>query len=275
MKRTLILVAAIALVLTGMAATAQASDLPSHEGHYYELVADPGIAWPDAAMAAEAKSAGCPSHLATVTSAHESGFLYGTFGEDYNGLWLGGFQDAGVVPPDAGWQWVTGEPWSFTEWAVGEPNDAYGPASEQHLLGWVDGAWNDEYNLENVTGYLVEYEDCEVAIDVQPGRFRNVVNTNAPGRIPVAIFGSDVFDVAAIDATSLLFEGAPVAHDMADPGMYATHLFDADGDGYTDLVVHFAPKHTSLVPGDTTACLVGVTVHGPAVTGCDTLYMVK
>ena len=56
---------------------------------------------------------------------------------------------------------MTGESWDYTNWATGEPNDAYGPGSEQHLLGWDGGwTWNDEGNLNSVTGYVVEYDDC-------------------------------------------------------------------------------------------------------------------
>ncbi len=43
---------------------------------------------------------------------------------ELQGMWYGGFQPPGVTPPNSGWEWVTGEPWDYTNWAPGEPNDA-------------------------------------------------------------------------------------------------------------------------------------------------------
>lgn len=43
-----------------------------------------------------------------------------------------------------GWQWVTGKPWSYSNWSVDEPNGAYGPASELDLsLGFYGPFGND------------------------------------------------------------------------------------------------------------------------------------
>ena len=44
----------------------------------------------------------------------------------YDRYWLGGFQDTndpGYYEPDGAWKWVTGEPWSYANWKLGEPND--------------------------------------------------------------------------------------------------------------------------------------------------------
>ena len=43
--------------------------------------------------------------------------------------WLGGFQDLtspNYSEPSGGWTWVTGEPWSYTNWFPGEPNNTGG-----------------------------------------------------------------------------------------------------------------------------------------------------
>ncbi len=131
------------------------------EDNSYELVWADGISWVDANAAANAATGGCPSHLVTITSPAEQAALYDLFGADLQGKWYGGFQPAGEPDPFANWQWVTGENWFYTNWADGEPNDAYGAGSEQHLLGWELGwTWNDEGSLGNVTGYVVEHENC-------------------------------------------------------------------------------------------------------------------
>jgi hypothetical protein len=105
---------------------------------------------------------GCTeAHLVTITSQEEQDALYSFFDGALQGKWYGGYQNPGEINPSAGWNWVTSEPWNYTNWADGEPNDAYGPGTEPHLIGWADGwAWNDEGNVNNVTGYVIEYDGC-------------------------------------------------------------------------------------------------------------------
>jgi len=97
-------------------------------------------------------------YLATITSAEENAFVYGLasanpsfwrlmlWGGDYAlGPWLGGVQPPGSTEPAGGWQWVTGEAWSYTDWqpATGEPNNQ-GDEDRLHLyrINGVIG-WND------------------------------------------------------------------------------------------------------------------------------------
>ena len=138
--------------------------LPFFDGSYYQLAEAPNILWDDANAIANAMTllrCGSP-HLVTITSQEEQDALYGFFGADLGGKWYGGFQDTGVTIPDQDWNWVTGEPWGYTNWGFGEPNDVNGPGSESHLAGfWSDPlTWNDEGNLYYVSGYVVEYDDC-------------------------------------------------------------------------------------------------------------------
>ena len=79
------------------------------------------------------------------------------------GPWLGGFQPDGAPEPDGGWQWVTGEEWSYTNWGIGEPNDITG---EQYLhfdnlgeLAEPSPRWNDYRNdgVFPVHSFIVEY----------------------------------------------------------------------------------------------------------------------
>ncbi|MGQ9487370.1 MAG: PEP-CTERM sorting domain-containing protein [Armatimonadota bacterium] len=57
--------------------------------------------------------------------------------------WLGGYQPPGELNPNANWQWVTGEPWTYTNWYPGQPNDYLGPGSEQYLVIYTNGSWHD------------------------------------------------------------------------------------------------------------------------------------
>ena len=96
-------------------------------------------------------------HLAAVTSMEEHDFivnnlLVGCKGE----YWLGAYQDQGQ-DPELNWHWVTGEPWSFVNWAPGEANDWHGTL-EDHLGMWSDYAWqwNDEHGSSNIKGFIAE-----------------------------------------------------------------------------------------------------------------------
>jgi hypothetical protein len=132
--------------------------------HDYAVVLAPLITWDAAAAATAAFAEGW--QLATITSAAEQGFV-GSLALSGSEFWLGGFQNPlTTVAADADWTWVTGEPFTYTNWNGAtflEPNDYYGPGTEQHLallgsslfLGPA-GTWNDEGNPLNVSGYVLE-----------------------------------------------------------------------------------------------------------------------
>jgi prepilin-type processing-associated H-X9-DG protein len=113
-----------------------------------------------------------------------------------------------------------------------------------------------------------------VDIDIKPGSFPNSININKKkGVIPVAILGSDTFDVTLIDVTTLLFAGTTPTHDLTDPLVYAEHLQDVNGDGLTDLVSHYSTPDSDLVAGDTEACITA-DFNGASLVGCDSVRTV-
>jgi hypothetical protein len=96
-------------------------------------------------------------YLATSTSTGENATISALLSSLGTGqAWLGGFQDGSESGPNDGWQWVTGEDWNYTNWNGGEPNDYYGPNSEQSLGIYANGLWNDEGALSLVSGFVVE-----------------------------------------------------------------------------------------------------------------------
>ncbi len=142
-------------------------------GHYYDAIpVNQSIVWETARTAASKRTyRGLTGHLATVTSLAENRFIDTQFPEATNGsYWLGGFQTHGILDSAAGWQWVTGEPWGYTNWnqeQFNEPNDYYGPGTgpqdENKLQFWYGGGgrWNDSRNSDPgdpAYGYVVEYE---------------------------------------------------------------------------------------------------------------------
>ncbi len=141
-------------------------------GHYYEVVMFEGGSrtWDEAGS-----SICCGGYLATITSAAENEFVadllfqYPTCIEAF----LGGYQPDPDVPPDEGWEWVTGEAWDYTNWSPGEPNDACPPEIHLGMFGLgvelnhaiaVPGCWNDENCMPNFfNGMVVEYENPPVS----------------------------------------------------------------------------------------------------------------
>ena len=112
--------------------------------HFYEAVFVPdGIAWQEAKTAAESRSLGdVAGHLATFTSAEEYDFVVTNLPEAFispepepqNPYLLGGFQTpGGSNEPDGDWQWVTGEPFVYSNWAPGEPNNDGPGAGKRHI----------------------------------------------------------------------------------------------------------------------------------------------
>ena len=173
-------------------------------------------------------------------------------------------------PPGAGIWGLTpiepGESMEFT-WDVvcTEPGDAkirINPSSIGHI-GEAD----------TVTFHQA-YGVVEVSIDIKPGSDPNSINPKSKGLIPVAILGSDTFDVTTVDITTLDFEGASPAHDLTDPDVYAEHLQDVNGDGFTDLVSHYRTQETGITSGDTSATLTGYTYGGMRIVGTDSVRTV-
>lgn len=136
----------------------------ARNGHYYAAI-DLGEAvnWLDCNRAARLlRYKGLRGHLVTITTPEESQFVVEHFrGQEHNGYFLGAYQDKTArdySKPAGGWRWVTGEPWNFTNWHAGEPNDVSG--SNPSVLNMMpDGGWNDTIVDDgNGKGFVVEFE---------------------------------------------------------------------------------------------------------------------
>jgi hypothetical protein len=115
-----------------------------------------------------------------------------------------------------------------------------------------------------------------VDLDIKPGSDPNAVNPMSRGLIPVAILGSDTFDVADMDGATLAFgpDGATPAHDLSEPAEFEDHLEDVNGDGFEDLVSHYWTEETGIAFGDMQTCITGEILDGTPFRGCDAVRTV-
>lgn len=97
-----------------------------------------------------------------------------------------------------------------------------------------------------------------LALDIKPGGCPNPLNAMSHGMLPVAVLGMEDFDAALIDISSLTIAradgiGDSVSPNEGPPGPHTTlddvatpfdgelcNCHDLDGDGITDLVIHFS-----------------------------------
>lgn len=154
-------------------------------GHFYEAVTVPGgIDWEDAKAAAESRLIrGVQGHLVTITSQQEDLFIATSFREAFPrilserpvgcsggpttvestcgyGYWFGARQQSGSSDePEGGWEWVTGEPFVYTAWADGQPNDHLGREEDCLNPHPAGSLWNDsQCDDRRIGGYIVEYD---------------------------------------------------------------------------------------------------------------------
>ncbi len=128
-------------------------------GHEYKYI-DEDTTWKDARSACVALG----GHLATITSAEEKDFIESQFGplSKHGGGWIGAYSNGAYGGDKDDWRWVTGEEWSYTNWAEGEPNNYQG--SEWFVSLRPEMTWNDIGNVDsdnNHRGYICEFDDLQ------------------------------------------------------------------------------------------------------------------
>lgn len=201
-------------------------------GHYYDIVYKI-VNWNDAKSYAEKQQffdsktgITYKGHLATITSSEENSWIFQNMISPLNakkdyGFWLGGHQEEGYENrPSEGWHWVTGEPWSWTNWCSwgAEPNDMNG--GERHLEMWGTdipckdnpsckriGFWNDEVfgGWTGVTEYLIIEYDPEIIDYNQINQY--IIGSNYIGPIQIqriirgnVIDGWGIADTVQVDS---------------------------------------------------------------------------
>ncbi len=230
-KTKLMIVALFGSMLFGIilfGASAQtASILKWHgNGHYYELVKEgDNRFWKDAYDYAQRQKfiendTGLVyrGHLAVITSLDEQTWIFDNFLSPIVNpkcfIWLGGFQkEQNKGWPAEGWFWVTGEPWSWTHWASGEPNDGGTPRDERYLTMYRDGGWNDLAGSSDIISdwamaFLIEYEPSEILNRtvlnltkiISPHSIKNGQNT----RVIIKLENTGITTISDIEVADIL-----------------------------------------------------------------------
>jgi hypothetical protein len=196
---------------------------PDGSIHYYNAVAAPaGINWAAASDSARARG----GYLATITSQPENDFVFGLVCScDYwysrpgshvwAGPWLGGRQRFGAPEPDSGWEWVTGEKFSFVNWSPGQPNNV----GDQDAINFGESpyfwlpTWNDVSSLDTaLRGYVVELSAESTTI----GLLQNDTN---------AFVGYTLFESSRSRFTYLIDNEGRLVHSWYSPYLPALSVY--------------------------------------------------
>jgi hypothetical protein len=137
-------------------------------GHWYQVITAQ-MAWPDASQYSKVRG----GHLVTLASSTEKDFVWSQASPilSSQAFWIGGFQSPGACEPGCGWRWMTDEPFSYTNWTPGEPNDYRINGNEDAVCTNEVNAWNDltsnaaipfviEWSADCNSDGIVDYGQC-------------------------------------------------------------------------------------------------------------------
>ncbi len=143
------------------------------------------------------------------------------------------------------------------------------PPVPETIVPWTDGGGWD--------ACVVKFEtSIEIDIDIKPGSDPNTINLCSNGTVPIAILGSDTFDVYNVNTENLRFSEASVkVVGMKDPHSLCSYE-DVNDDLFFDLVCHFLTADIAGIDGQTsTATVNGELLDGTSIEGTDSVNIVK
>jgi len=145
-----------------------------------------------------------------------------------------------------------------------------------------DGALNSWVMIKGES-FVCGLQEIAVNMDIKPGSCPNPINKKDKGNVPVAIMGSETFDVSTIDISTLALLGlSPTKSSISDVGgLYDGELVDCNScsvtllDGYPDLILHFDAQALFAAFGDVVhnecrvVTLTGETTDDTPIHGSD------
>ena len=135
---------------------------------------------------------------------------------------------------------------------------------------------------ENVNVYDLTFTGCHylmAVIDIKPGSDPNSINLGEQGLLPVAILGTENFDVSTVSPATINIGGFSLAtRGSAKAPKLAYSYEDVNGDGYMDLMAFFdVPTLVSagiLTETTTALTLTGSTFDNVPIQGTDSVRIV-
>ena len=193
------------------------TDLEETAPGEFEVVPDE-VTWLEAKALATSRG----GYLATITSSNEWNRLVPLLiNSGAQNFWLG----ASDEQVEGEWRWVTGEPFTFSLWDFGEPNNCCGG---EHFLAVTTNFWNDagtRANSDSRAAYVIErglnsdptkvdtdgdglYDFAEVKVH---GTFPYLADTDGDGLNDLDEVGTHQFEVITNEVTWLEAKAAATA----------------------------------------------------------------
>jgi hypothetical protein len=134
-----------------------------------------------------------------------------------------------------------------------------------------------------LAGFVVTSSaQVEVPIDIKPESCPNPLNVKGKGVLPVAILGTDIFDVTQVDPALIRLAGvAPLRWALEDVATPSVECTTAGPDGYLDLTIKFDAREIvaalgAVNDGDVLIIiLTGELLDGTPIVGEDVIIIIK
>lgn len=146
-----VLVGALAVIASPAAAGTIGPVINPANGHAY-YVTDALTTWD----ASEAWAIALGGHLVTINDAAENAWVVDSLQLTSDSYWIGARDDANST--DTVFDWVTGEPWSYTNWSLGEPDDEvlFGGHGDYVVIAPSTSRWYDTLGFIPQAGGIAE-----------------------------------------------------------------------------------------------------------------------
>jgi hypothetical protein len=231
-----------AIVALGLVAAASAGPILNPGNYHYYQLQTSQVTWAQAFALSRIVLSGVTGHLATITSEQENSFVASLLGPDCYHASLGGTDDGS----EGTWRWITGEPFVYSNWFAGEPNNQFGGENWMTMSGPVLanqlGTWSDGHgeNIYSIGHYVIEWDEPA------NGWPQPVLALSGVHQVPGDYDGDKQDDLAIYDPNtgdwyilSLANITKPIVfkQNWGFPGAIPV-AGDYDGDGRSDLAVY-------------------------------------
>jgi hypothetical protein len=129
-------------------------------------------------------------HIVSINSAEENAWLLA------NGFQAGDNLGGSDAAQEGVWVWASSEPFSYTNWSTGEPNN--GGGAQNNIQMYADGKWDDVAWAHSAnTRHVIEVASVSTISNLAPGEY-TVTVTDAEGNIlsKTLAVGPDPIEIA-------------------------------------------------------------------------------